>query len=113
VGRDAVGVLLWALFLAGLTLGQFAFMAEPFSFGLLGGAALLVFLLAVGLFVRRRQVGEPPRDVRELSYPAIAIAAGSGLALLGIPFGQWLWLPGLGLLALGAGALALERRAGA
>jgi hypothetical protein len=113
VGRDAVAVLLWALFLAGLTLVQFAFMAEPFSYGLLGGAALLVLLLAVGLFVRRRPAAEPLRDVPDLAYPAVAIAVGSGLVLLGIPFGQWLWLPGLGLLALGAGALALERRAGA
>jgi hypothetical protein len=113
VGRDAVAVLVWAFFLTGLTLGQFAFMAEPFSYGLLGGAALLVLLLAVGLFVRRRPAGERLRDVPELSYPAVAIAVGSGLALLGIPFGQWLWLPGLGLLALGAGALAFERRAGA
>jgi hypothetical protein len=111
VSREAVPVLLWALFLVGLTLGQFAFMAEPFSYGLLGGAALLVLLLVVGLFVRRRSTTEPLRDVPELSYPSVAIAAGSGLALLGIPFGQWLWLPGLGLLALGVGALALERRA--
>jgi hypothetical protein len=110
VGRDAVAVLVWALFLAALTLVQFAFMAEPFSYGLLGGAALVVGLLAIGLFARRRPSGEPPRAVPELSYPAVALAVGSALALLGIPFGQWLWLPGLGLLALGVGGLVLERR---
>jgi hypothetical protein len=113
VGREAVAVLVWGAFLTGLTLVQFAFMAEPFSYGLLGGAALVVLLLALGLFARRRPAGEPLRDVQEVSYPAVAIAVGSALALLGIPFGQWLWLPGLGLLALGAGALALERRTGA
>ena len=110
MGRDGVAVLVWACFLAGLTLAQFAFMAEPFSYGLLGGAALAVFVLGLFVLVLRRRVGERPRELADVSYPAVAIAVGAALVLLGIPFGQWLWLPGLGLLALGAGALVLERR---
>jgi hypothetical protein len=113
LSREFVAVLIWALFLAGLTLAQLAFMSETYSFGLLGGAALVTLVLGMVLLVRRRRAGEAPRELPELSYPTIALAVGIAVTLLGIPFGEWLLLPGLGLIALGAGGLVLERRVGA
>jgi hypothetical protein len=35
---------------------------------------------------------------------------GAALAIVGVAVGAWLYLPGLGVLLLGAGALLLERR---
>jgi hypothetical protein len=113
LSREFVAVLVWGLFLAGLTLAQLAFMSETFSFGLLGGAALATLVLGVVLLVRRRPAGEAPRELPELSYPTIVLAVGIAVTLLGIPFGEWLLLPGLGLLALGAGGLVFGRRVGA
>jgi hypothetical protein len=110
LSREFVAVLVWALFLAGLTLAQLAFMSETFSFGLLGGAALATLVLGLVVLVRRSRTGEGPRELPELSYPTIALAVGIAVTLLGIPFGEWLLLPGLGLVALGAGGLVFERR---
>ena len=110
MSREFVAVLVWGLFLAGLTLAQLAFMSETFSFGLLGGAALATLALGVVLLVRRRRAGESPRELPELSYPTIVLAVGIALTLFGIPFGEWLLLPGLGLVVLGTGGLVFERR---
>jgi hypothetical protein len=103
-------VLVWGLFLAGLTLAQLAFMSESFSYGLLGGAALVTLVLGIVLLARRHRAAEEMRSVREVSYPTVVVAVGTAVAALGVPFGLWLALPGLGLIALGAGALLLERR---
>jgi uncharacterized membrane protein len=108
--RDFAAVLVWALFLTGLTAVQLLFMAEPYSYGLLGGAALATFLFSLYLLARRRPAGEGERLIPDLSYPTVAFAVGIAAAALGVPFGVWLVFPGLGLLVLGAGGLLLERR---
>jgi hypothetical protein len=110
VAREYVAVLLWALFLAGLTGAQLVFMEETYSYGLLGGAALATLLLGVFLLARRRPP-EPQRLVPEASYPIVAVGAGVAIALIGTPFGAWLVLPGLGLAVFGAGGLVREYRA--
>jgi hypothetical protein len=110
--RDFAAVLLWALFLAGLTVAQLVFMDETYSYGLLGGAALATLLLGVFLFARRRRgLGEGQRFVPDLSYATVAVGLGAAGAVVGAPLGLWLSLPGLGLLALGLGGLLREQRA--
>lgn len=108
--REFAAVLVWAVFLAGLTLTQLAFMHETYAYGLLGGAALGTLLLGIFLFVRRPAAGERDRFVGDLSYATVAVGLGAAVAALGAPFGLWLALPGLGLLALGAGGLWRESR---
>jgi hypothetical protein len=109
LGREFAAVLVWAAFLAALTLTQLVFMRETYSYGLLGGAALGTLLLGLFLFVRRPRPGE--RFVPDLSYASVALGLGAALAALGAPFGLWLALPGLGVMGLGAGGLWRERRA--
>jgi hypothetical protein len=103
-------VLVWALFLAALTATQLFFMHETYSYGLLGGAALVTALLGSFLLVRRRPAEEGARRVPDLSYPTVLVALGAALALVGAPFGAWLYLPGLGVLVLGLATLLRERR---
>jgi hypothetical protein len=108
--RDFTPVLVWALLLSGLTLAQLAFMAETYSYGLLGGAALVTLLLGSLLLARRPRV-EGGRLVPELSYPVVALGLGVAGVVGGLALGLWLLLPGLGLAVLGAGALLRERLA--
>lgn len=110
LSRDFAAVLVWAFFLTGLTAAQLAFMTEPYSYGLLGGAALMTLLLGIFLLVRRRP-GEGQRFVPDLSYATVALGVGVAAAVVGAPFGPWLVLPGLGMLSLGAGGLVREYRA--
>lgn len=109
MSRDARPVALWALFLAGLTGGTFAFTTESFSYGLLGGAAVATALLALVL-LRRRDEGAV-RVLPDLSYATVAFGVGLALALVGVVFGLWLLLPGAGVAALGLAGIARERRA--
>jgi hypothetical protein len=110
LGREFAPVLVWALFLAALTAVQFAFMHETYSYGLLGGAVLVTLSLGLFLVVRRRVPGEGARHLADLSYPTVILALGAALAIVGAAVGAWLYLPGLGVLLLGAGALLRERR---
>jgi hypothetical protein len=110
--REFAAVLVWAMFLAGLTAAQLVFMRETYSYGLLGGAALATVLLGLFLFARREgAVGEGQRFLPDLSYATVAVGLGVAAVAVGVPFGAWLVLPGLGLLVLGAAGLAREHRA--
>jgi hypothetical protein len=108
--REFAPVLVWALFLAAFTAIQLFFMHESYSYGLLGGAALVTALLGSLLLIRPRPAGEGARRVPDLSYPTVLVGVGAALALVGLAFGSWLYLPGLGVLLFGLGALLREWR---
>ena len=108
--RDFATLFLWGAFLAGLTAAQLVFFAEAYSYALLGGAALVVFL--TGLYVLSFRSREPStRSVPDSSYATLALGAGAAIAVVGSAFGPWLWLPGLGLAAVGLAGLVRELRA--
>ena len=108
--RDFTTLFVWGAFLAGLTAAQFVFFSEAYSYWLLGGAALVVFL--VGVYVLWFRWREPPvRRVPDSSYSTLLLGVGGAIAVVGTAFGPWLWLPGLGLVGLGLGGLFRELRA--
>jgi hypothetical protein len=110
VKREFQPPFVWALFLAGLTGAQFAFFAEGYAYWLLGGAALVTVLIAVYLLWFRAP--EPAvRRLPDSSYATLLLGVGAATAVVGSAFGPWLWLPGLGLAALGLAGLARELRA--
>jgi hypothetical protein len=45
-----------------------------------------------------------------VSYATVAVAVGAAIAVIGVPFGAWLYLPGLGLLVVGLGGVVHELR---
>jgi hypothetical protein len=108
INRGWAALLVWAAMLAGLTAIQFIFSTSPYYWATLGGAALATALFA-GYFLWR-----PPlrgdEYVPESSYGTVAAATGFAVAVAGVPFGPWLWLPGLGLLAVGIGGVVNELR---
>jgi hypothetical protein len=101
-------LLVWAAMLAVFTTIQFVFSTNAFYWGLLGGAAVVTAVLAC------YYVWRPPlRDaeyVPDSSYATVAVAAGLAITVVGVPFGVWLWLPGLGLLVVGLGGVVHELR---
>ena len=104
----------WAALLGGLTTLQFVFSTNPYYWSSLGGAAAATAALA-GYYLWRPPL-QPVEYVPELSYATVAVGAGAAVAVIGVPFGPWLYLPGLGLLVVGlAGVvheLRVERRGG-
>jgi len=101
-------LLVWAGMLAALTCIQFIFSTNPYYWATLGGAAV-----AAGLFAAY-YLWRPPLQVEEYvpesSYATVAVAAGAAVAVAGVPFGPWLYLPGLALLVVGLGGLVHELR---
>ena len=108
MSRPSLAVALWGAFLAGLALLLLGWERSWLQVLLLGGAALVVLALAAALV---RSWGSPrePRDA-DVSLPVPVLACGIALALLGLPFGTWLLLPGLGLTVLGAAGVLAEVR---
>lgn len=100
---------LWGAFLAILAALSLGFTTSPYVYGLLGGAALAVVVLAGAFSLGSRDAGIRP--VPDLSYATVALAVGGALAGLGAAFGTWLWAPGAGLALLALGGLVRERRA--
>jgi hypothetical protein len=104
----------WALMLAGTSALVFVFTVNAYYWGFLAGAAALTALFAA-YYVWRPPL-EPVEYVPELSYATVTVAAGLAIAVIGVPFGPWLYLPGLGLLVVGLGGvlneLRVERRGG-
>lgn len=101
-------LLVWAGMLAGLTVLQFVFSTNPYYWATLGGAALATALFS-GYYLWRPPLREA-EYVPDSSYATVAVAAGFAIAVVGVPFGPWLWLPGLGLLAVGIGGVVNELR---
>ena len=101
-------LLVWATMLAAFTAIQFIFSTNPYYWALLGGAALATALLA-GYYLWRPPL-RAAQYVPDSSYATVAVAAGGAIAVVGVPFGAWLLLPGLGLLAVGIGGVVNELR---
>ena len=108
MSRGPVAVGLWGAFLMALALLLLGWERSWLQVLLLGGAALVVLALGAALV---RSWGRPrePTDV-DVSLPVPVLACGIALALLGVPFGTWLLLPGLALTALGAAGVLAEAR---
>jgi hypothetical protein len=101
----------WALLNGALLALQFLFPTHVESWETTGGVVGALLLFAAGLYAFRRR-GEPAvRRVPDTSYATVAAALGALIALVGFAFGPWLFIPGLGLLVLGAGGVARELRA--
>jgi hypothetical protein len=49
-----------------------------------------------------------PRVIADLSIPSAIVGVAVGITLWGAFIGEWLWLIGAGLLALGLGGVARE-----
>jgi hypothetical protein len=98
----------WALMLGGTTALVFVFTVNAYYWALLGGAAAATALLAA--YYLWRPPLAPVEYVPELSYGTLAVAAGLATTVIGIPFGLWLSLPGLGLVAVGLGGVLNELR---
>jgi hypothetical protein len=101
-------MLVWAGMLAVFVAIQFVFSTNGYYWGLLGGAAAATAAIA-GYYLLRPPL-RPVEYVPEVSYATVAVAAGAAIAVIGIPFGAWLYLPGLGLLAVGLGGVVHELR---
>jgi hypothetical protein len=99
----------WAAMLGVFTAIQFVFSANPYYWATLGGSAVATALLA-GYYLWRPPL-RAAEYVPDSSYATVAVAAGAAIAVIGVPFGLWLSLPGLGLLAVGLGGVAHELRA--
>jgi peptidoglycan/LPS O-acetylase OafA/YrhL len=109
MSRRWTPLAVWALMLAGLTVLQFVFSTNPYYWLSLGGSAAATAAFA-GYYLWRPPL-RPVEYVPELSYATVAVGVGAAVAVIGVPFGPWLWLPGLGLLAVGLAGAVLELRA--
>ena len=109
MNRRWTPLLLWAAMLGAFAALVFVFSTNPYYWGFLGGAATVTALLA-GYYLWRPPL-QPVEYVPEVSYATVAVAAGASIAVIGVPFGPWLYLPGLGLLVVGLGGLVHELRA--
>jgi hypothetical protein len=108
IGRGWLALLVWAGLLGVFVSIQFVFSTNPYYWGLLGGAAAATALIACYYLLRPPL--EPVEYVPDTSYATVAVAAGGAIAVIGIPFGAWLYLPGLGLLVVGLGGVVHELR---
>lgn len=99
-------VALWGVLLAVLAVLHLAFDVEEIQIALAGGAA--VAILALGGLLAARPPREAVRLLPDTSYATVVVAVGIAMVALGLIFGMWLWLMGVGVMALGAGGLARE-----
>jgi hypothetical protein len=115
MSRSWTTVVLWAVFLGVLTAVTAPFGAGVYTYGLLGGAALLT--LAIGILVLGVNgpgdaTAPPASDRAGLSYPAMMLGLGLAGAALGAEVGLWLVLIGAGLCVIAIAGLVREWRAG-
>jgi hypothetical protein len=109
IRRGPAALLVWAGMLAVFVAIQFVFSSNAYYWGLLGGAAAATAAIA-GYYLLRPPM-RPVEYAPEVSYATVAVAAGGAVAVIGIPFGAWLYLPGLGLLVVGLGGVVRELQA--
>jgi hypothetical protein len=100
--------LIWAALNAVLLGLQFVFPTHVEAWELTGGVVGSLLVLAAILWLLRRR-GEPPlRRVPDTSYATVCAAIGVAIAIVGLAFGPWLYLPGIGLLVLGLAGIGRE-----
>jgi hypothetical protein len=98
----------WALLNGVLLTLQFLFPTRFESRVTTGGVVGALALLAAVLFLLRRR-GEPvERRVPDTSWATVFCAIGATTAIIGFAFGPWLYIPGLGVLAVGLLGLGRE-----
>jgi hypothetical protein len=110
--RGGIVLVAWGVLLLVITAAQLPFSPDGVELGLLGGAGAVCVLcgLIAGLVATRGRRRGPRRAVPELSFATVAVALGLAMVGVGTEAGQWLWLPGCALAALGAAGLVREGR---
>lgn len=113
-GRPWFWLSVWAVMLAGLTAGLWAWTAEPVAVLSLGGAALMTAIIAAYLALRPRpaagETGEEVRVSPDSSYSALIVGVALANLVMGFEFGPWLVLASAALLLVGLGGYLNERR---
>jgi hypothetical protein len=94
-------------------LGVAVFSLATLPAGLLAGAGLWALVTGVASDVvgRRRDGAGGAEVVPRSSLPAVAVACGATVALVGSVVGQALLWPGIGIVVLGLAGLLREQRA--
>ncbi|HEX5146903.1 MAG TPA: hypothetical protein VFV85_07755 [Conexibacter sp.] len=113
MSRPSVALLVWAAMLA--LIAVVGWVLFPIG----GPAGWLIVALpafAIGTTVALALAATRPshgvaRAARWRSLPSALLGIALATILLGVAIGQWLWLIGLGLLALALAGLVGERRA--
>jgi hypothetical protein len=110
MNRPAVQVLLWAGYLAALTIVLWVWWPERLNVGELGAAAIATAAIALVVMLegRRRPSGRP-HAARDVSAGAALVAIALCGMLFGAEFGLFLVLICAGLLAMGLSILWRER----
>lgn len=99
----------WGLFLAGLALMLLLWTSDALAISLLAIAAAATLAVAVPFLLGLAR--EPrARFVPDLSVSTAVVAIGLSLVVAGIAFGPWLWLLGLGVVAVGLAGVVAELR---
>ncbi|MDX6684628.1 MAG: hypothetical protein QOF86_756 [Baekduia sp.] len=107
-------IALWGVGLLLITaLGVAVFSLATLPAGLLAGAGLWALVTGVASDVvgRRRDGAGGAEVVPRSSLPAVAVACGATVALVGSVVGQALLWPGIGIVVLGLAGLLREQRA--
>jgi hypothetical protein len=92
----------WTIFTHG-TPDYYLLVIQP-TFAIVGTLAIAVLAGS-----RRDRPGRvQPRIIADLSIPSALVGVAVGVTLWGAFIGEWLWLIGAGLLALGLGEIARE-----
>ena len=111
MSRPAPTLLLWAIFLAGLTAVALAFfdLNGPETAALLGGAAAIAALGAALIAVRRgTDDPEAPRALPDVSPSTAWLGVSIALLALAAELGAWLAYIGGGMALIGAAGVVRE-----
>jgi hypothetical protein len=92
----------WAIFTHG-TPNYYLLVIQP-TFAIIGTLAIAVLAGSR----QDRPSPAPPRVIADLSLPSAVVGVAVGMMLWGAFIGEWLWLIGAGILALGLGGIARE-----
>lgn len=115
MNRPTVQVLAWGTYLAVLTVILWIWWGHWMSVLQLGGAAIVIWLIAVGFALthRRQSHSREERRLPDVSPGTVLIAIGLAGMLYGAEFGLFLVLICGGIAAFGVAQLLIEFRRGA